>query len=121
MWRCRFIPAVLVVIAGMACPARALADVRLVVKYRAALDACIDCLVNRGAPLVQVSGDNSLDQLHARLRVARAEALIPHLGISQTIADAVATAQAAGVVVIAAAGNSGGSVTNFTPAGASTA
>jgi hypothetical protein len=48
---------------------------RLVVKYRASLDACVDCLLARGIPLASVTKSDSLDRLHRELGITRARAL----------------------------------------------
>ncbi len=48
---------------------------RLVVKYRPSLDACVDCLLQRGIPFASVTRSDSLDRLHRELGVTRARAV----------------------------------------------
>ena len=67
---------VLVVAAGPALgdpgPALGIHPTRLVVKYRANVDACVDCLMARGIPFASVTKSDSLDRLHRELGITRA-------------------------------------------------
>jgi len=54
---------------------RAVLPGRLVVKYRAAVDACVHCLLARGIPLARLTGRRSLDDLHHQMGVRGARPL----------------------------------------------
>jgi hypothetical protein len=63
---------------GLAYSAHAGSPNRLIVKYRAAVDACMHCLLAKGMPVREVTGSGSLDRLHQQLRVRGGEPLVFH-------------------------------------------
>src|SRR5262249_60429627 len=48
---------------------------RLVVKYRAGFEACVDCLLAKGIRFRTATGNDALDQLHTELGVRAARPL----------------------------------------------
>src|SRR5262245_41938238 len=59
-------------------PASAAVPGRLVIKYRASVDACVHCLLARGIPFAQITGRDSLDRLDRELGVRGARPLFFH-------------------------------------------